>query len=89
MIHMKRFSLGRKLHKCQGTHIAEVVWTVKTLGEFCQHTKIQPECYKLCCRCCPHSRQDIPIEETIEPSVSIGKEKVIGRKKKRLKKNED
>lgn len=49
----------RRLYTCtSGKHTGEVVWTIKTLGKYCDYKRIQRECKKFCCECCPKRIQE-------------------------------
>lgn len=44
----------RKAHTCTSEkHIGTVIWTTKTLGKYCEYKRLQRECRKFCCECCP------------------------------------
>ena len=64
---MKRLSCGRRLYKCEHPdHTSDVVWTIKTMGEHCNHTRIQPECRRFCCSHCPLAVVDVNIDTSKE-----------------------
>lgn len=68
----------RKLYVCRDKrHRGKVVWTIKTMGMYCPHDTIQPECRKFCCECCPKVHEERATEASGELRPEEEREEIL------------